>query len=216
MHGRKLWCVCLLGLCLPPAAALAAPASEVWVDGVEVSAPGAAMPEGVQYDAATVTLTDAALTRTHNGSFHDAVIHANGDLTILLVGDNTIEASGGQYFLDGIYAEGSVTFDGTGSLSVRADGTASEQYGLSLGYPGSNRDTEARILGGDIALTGKKAGLYADNSHSGTPLTKRLVVEGGSLTLAGGICGQNAQAGSVNSCLNLGGSSAVLPGGFFF
>ncbi len=33
---------------------------------------------------------------------------------------------------------------------------------------------------------------------------------------AGGICGQNAQAGSVNSCLNLGGSSAVLPGGFFF
>lgn len=186
MHGRKLWCVCLLALCLLPAAALAAPASEVWVDGVEVSAPGAAMPEGVQYDAATVTLTDAALTRTHNGSFHDAVIHANGDLTILLVGDNTIEASGGQYFLDGIYVEGSVTFDGTGSLSVRADGTASEQYGLSLGYPGSNRDTEARILGGDIALTGKKAGLYADNSHSGTPLTKRLVVEGGSLTLAGG------------------------------
>lgn len=186
MHGRKLWCVCLLALCLLPAAALAAPASEVWVDGVEVSAPGAAMPEGVQYDAATVTLTDAALTRTHNGSFHDAVIHANGDLTILLVGDNTIEASGGQYFLDGIYAEGSVTFDGTGSLSVRADGTASEQYGLSLGYPGSNRDTEARVLGGDVALTGKKAGLYADNSYSGTPLTKRLVVEGGSLTLAGG------------------------------
>lgn len=98
MHGRKLWSLCLLVLCLLlPAAALATPATEVWVDGVEVSAAGAVMPAGVQYDAVTttVTLSDAALTQTSALSFHDAVIAANGDLTITLVGSSSIAASGG-------------------------------------------------------------------------------------------------------------------------
>lgn len=184
--------LCLLALCLLlllPAAALAAPAAEVWVDGVKVSEAGAAMPAGVAYDAATgtLTLTDAVLTHTSSLSFHDAVIAANGDLTITLAGDSRIVASGGQYFLDGIYAEGSVTFQGDGSLSVRADGTASEQYGLSLGFPGSDRDTEVRVLGGDITLSGQRMGLYADNSHGTTQPQKRLIVEGGSLTLIGSL-----------------------------
>lgn len=188
MHGRKLWSLCLLVLCLLlPAAALATPATEVWVDGVEVSAAGAVMPAGVQYDAVTttVTLSDAALTQTSALSFHDAVIAANGDLTITLVGSSSIAASGGQYFLDGIYVEGSVTFQGSGSLNVRANGTASEQYGLSLGFPGSDRDTEVRVLGGDITLDGQRMGLYADSSYGSTQPQKRLIVEGGSLTLIG-------------------------------
>ncbi len=184
--------LCLLALCLLlllPAAALAAPAAQVWVDGVEVSEAGAAMPAGVAYDAATgtLTLTDAVLTQTSTLSYHDAVIAADGDLTITLAGDSRIVASGGQYFLDGIYAEGSVTFQGDGSLSVRADGTASEQYGLSLGFPGSDRDTEVRVLGGDITLSGQRMGLYADSSNGTTQPQKRLIVEGGSLTLIGSL-----------------------------
>ena len=183
--------LCLLALCLLlllPAAALAAPAAQVWVDGVEVSEAGAAMPAGVAYDAATgtLTLTDAVLTQTSTLSYHDAVIAANGDLTITLAGSNSITAGGGNsVFLDGIYAEGSVTFQGDGSLSVRADGTASEQYGLSLGFPGSDRDTEVRVLGGDITLSGQRMGLYADSSYGTTQPQKRLIVEGGSLTLIG-------------------------------
>ena len=192
MGVRMTGKLCLLALCLLlllPAAALAAPAAEVWVDGVKVSEAGAAMPAGVAYDAATgtLTLTDAVLTHTSSLSFHDAVIAANGDLTITLAGDSRIVASGGQYFLDGIYAEGSVTFQGDGSLSVRADGTASEQYGLSLGFPGSDRDTEVRVLGGDITLSGQRMGLYADSSYGTTQPQKRLIVEGGSLTLIGSL-----------------------------
>ena len=192
MGVRMTGKLCLLALCLLlllPAAALAAPAAQVWVDGVEVSEAGAAMPAGVAYDAATgtLTLTDAVLTQTSTLSYHDAVIAANGDLTITLAGDSRIVASGGQYFLDGIYAEGSVTFQGDGSLSVRADGTASEQYGLSLGFPGSDRDTEVRVLGGDITLSGQRMGLYADSSYGTTQPQKRLIVEGGSLTLIGSL-----------------------------
>ena len=193
MGVRMTGKLCLLALCLLlllPAAALAAPAAQVWVDGVEVSEAGAAMPAGVAYDAATgtLTLTDAVLTHTSSLSFHDAVIAANGDLTITLAGSNSITASGGNsVFLDGIYAEGSVTFQGDGSLSVRADGTASEQYGLSLGFPGSDRDTEVRVLGGDITLSGQRMGLYADSSYGTTQPQKRLIVEGGSLTLIGSL-----------------------------
>ncbi len=182
-----LWALWLLMLCLMlPVKSLATPASEVWVNGVEVSA-GGTVP-GVQYDAANgiLTLTDATLTQTHEYAFHDAVIHANGDLTIVLVGDNTIRASGTAVaFLDGIYCEGSVTFEGSGSLSVEADGSASEQYGLSLGYPGSDRDTAVKVRGGSITLVGKTAGLYADTSYSSSPLEKRLSIEGGSMTLVG-------------------------------
>ncbi len=191
---RFLWLmpICLmlwLTLCLLlPVKTLAAPANEVWVNGVNVSDPNTVMPAGVEYDATTATLklTNARLTQTHSGSSHDAVIHAQGDLIIVLEGENMIEASGGQYFLDGIYCEGSVTFEGTGSLSVQVDGTASEQYGLALGYPGSNRNTEVRVRGGNITLIGKTAGLYADASYGGSsPLEKKLIIEGGSLTLIG-------------------------------
>lgn len=136
MHGRKLWSLCLLVLCLLlPAAALATPATEVWVDGVEVSAAGAVMPAGVQYDAATatVTLSDAALTQSRlwAGDALGAVLYSDGDLTIELVGDNSITANQGTVGTYGIYLMGSVTFEGDGSLDVRAAGSG-ESHGISV------------------------------------------------------------------------------------
>ena len=154
--------LCLLALCLLlllPAAALAAPAAQVWVDGVEVSEAGAAMPAGVAYDAATgtLTLTDAVLThpRLWAGDALGAVIYADGDLNITLAGNSSIVAGEGTVATYGIYLMGSVTFEGDGSLSVGAEGSG-ESHGISV----QTSDPAALTLNsGTLDIYGKSAGV---------------------------------------------------------
>ena len=108
--------------------ALNAP-TKVYVNGVDIKSGSSVT--GASYDAATNTLTlnGANLSKGHvyNEDYGvGAVIYANGDLNIVLVGKNTVTASDGSinYFdgiIDGINIGGALTLSGSGSLTVNSD-----------------------------------------------------------------------------------------------
>lgn len=103
------------------AAALNAP-TKVYVNGVDIKSDSV---PGASYDAATNTLTlnGADLSTGHvYGSGVGAVIYANGDLNIVLEGENTVTASNSsiEYF-DGIDIDGTLTLSGGGSLTVTSE-----------------------------------------------------------------------------------------------
>ena len=171
--------------------AFADTASTVWVDGVEITAPGAALPVGVTWDGSVLTLNNANLTRTHFDSrdFREAAILANGDLTIRLTGTNTISVANGTYRLDGICAAGVVTIEGDGSLTVNATaspGSFDEVSGLATKFTAG--EAGLVVNGGTITLSAsgdRSFGLSLDTSYSGTLPPRYLKVNGGSLTLIG-------------------------------
>ena len=187
--------LCLLALCLLlllPAAALAAPAAEVWVDGVKVSEAGAAMPAGVAYDAATgtLTLTDAVLThpRLWAGDALGAVIYADGDLNITLAGNSSIVAGEGTVATYGIYLMGSVTFEGDGSLSVRAEGSG-ESHGISV----QTSDAAALTLNsGTLDIYGKSAGVSFIRSDIAS-----ILLNGGKATFSSAVRNYSANPCNV-------------------
>ena len=187
--------LCLLALCLLlllPAAALAAPAAQVWVDGVEVSEAGAAMPAGVAYDAATgtLTLTDAVLThpRLWAGDALGAVIYADGDLNITLAGNSSIVAGEGTVATYGIYLMGSVTFEGDGSLSVRAEGSG-ESHGISV----QTSDAAALTLNsGTLDIYGKSAGVSFIRSDIAS-----ILLNGGTATFSSAVRNYSANPCNV-------------------
>ena len=106
--------------------ALNAP-NEVYVNGVDLCTPGHEDVSGASYNAATntLTLTNATLSTGHvyNVEYKlGAVIYANGDLNIVLVGENTVTASDGSInYFDGINIGGALTLSGGGSLTVNSD-----------------------------------------------------------------------------------------------
>ena len=195
MGVRMTGKLCLLALCLLlllPAAALAAPAAEVWVDGVKVSEAGAAMPAGVAYDAATgtLTLTDAVLThpRLWAGDALGAVIYADGDLNITLAGNSSIVAGEGTVATYGIYLMGSVTFEGDGSLSVRAEGSG-ESHGISV----QTSDPAALTLNsGTLDIYGKSAGVSFIRSDIAS-----ILLNGGKATFSSAVRNYSANPCNV-------------------
>lgn len=169
--------------------AFADAASTVWVDGVEITAPGAELPAGVTWDGSVLTLNNANLTRTHFDSrdFREAAILANGDLTIRLTGTNTISVANGTYRLDGICAAGVVTIEGDGSLDVLASGTETCTYDVSA-FSTTFTPGEAGLVinSGTVTLSAtapQGRGFHID--MSGAP--RYLRVNGGSLTLTGSL-----------------------------
>lgn len=186
-RAAALFFLLVLGV-LAACPAFADAATEVWVNGVEITAQDAVMPDGVLWDGSTLTLNGANLTGTHEREYHEAAISANGDLTIHLAGTNTITVSGGSTaFLDGIYANGVVTIEGDGSLTVTASGSASEVNGLATGY--TEGDAGLVMNSGTVTLSGSggswSRGLYLDNSYSTSLPPRYLKVNGGTLTLIG-------------------------------
>ena len=140
--------------------------------------------EGIaEYDpeSNTLTLTNATIEGDFSGQ---AAIHTyNGDLTIRLIGENTITS--GWY---GVYSNNStITIGGSGTLTIHAVNDGVRAANVVIGIAG---ETEAPI----INVTGKEnyaSGIYATNTltiQNGANVTAKSEAEGYAL------CGENGIA----------------------
>ncbi len=149
LQNKTVWRLLFLGmlvlLCLPPSAAMAADAVEVWVNNVQLSAsspywkngnePASESDWNAHFDAATATLTlqDAQINTLHTvSSSYAALIYAEGDLTLNLDGSNTLQytTGSGSGNINAIYIRsGSVSVTGSGQLDIQMDidGTGSSR-----------------------------------------------------------------------------------------
>jgi len=149
----------LFVLCLRAPAALAAGATSVWVNGVELtaSAPywenGSATASGTEpaggYNAyfnsatATLTLNDAVVNTPSvvaGMGTNMSLIHAQGDISVTLSGANAITFSGNE--VDEIYG-----FVAMGALTINGDGSA------DVHIVNDNAETKTAAIWGVLGLT---------------------------------------------------------------
>ena len=191
-----------LAFALLPGAALAAPATKVYVGGTEVSAggywkdngagglaPGDANDYTVAYATATagnaiLTLKDARITGAHHEGKERCGVYANGDLTLRLLGDSAVggpalDNPGDLTASTGVYVKGVLTILGGGSL-VSTGGEAAGSYGVEA--------ETLHMRGGTLMANGGAA----DWQSAGVIVTGggaqggRLTMEKGRLTGTGG------------------------------
>lgn len=155
--GKKLFSLCMaLALCLGllPATALAADGATVYVVSVELKGSkekpayattnadtGAVTTEGadennynIMWDGETLTLRNAAIKQAgvHNNE-SIAVYLASGNMNLVLVGKNTVEAPDSESVSScGIHVGGNLTIRGqdNGSLSVSGGDSGGSSYGI--------------------------------------------------------------------------------------
>jgi hypothetical protein len=117
--------------------------TEVWVNNVYLSsispywkngnAPASASDWNAYLNAATATLTlkDASidtLSGTSIDAFYRALVYADGNLTVVLEGDNQFQYTGSDPgSIVGIYATGSLTVNGSGSATMGLTQTGNER-----------------------------------------------------------------------------------------
>ena len=150
--------ICMLVTGLLPAAAFAANLTSLNVNGTDIlSAPDNKITCGegtAEYDldSNTLTLTNITIEGEFLGS---AAIYAVGDLTIRLVGTNTITS--GYY---GIYGNnGTITIGGEGKLIIQSDNDCIRGDNISIGIVDETGAPAIEAMG-----RGKKAtGIYATN-----------------------------------------------------
>jgi len=110
-------------------------AGSIFIDGTDLlNRDKTEYPEGISYDYVdgvnVITVSGAAITRGHSDMGKYSGIYANevGDVELVLVGNNTInilnvtepESAGDRV---GIFTGGgSLTFSGTGNLTINSDG----------------------------------------------------------------------------------------------
>ncbi len=195
----------------------------LWVDGIAVTSANAADVLGgadvgatVSYcaDDGVLTLNGADLHQSHTGgSYHSAVIYAEGDLTLRVLGTNAVSAADGRYDCNGLYADGSIVIDGSGNLTVEASCPTALCAAARTGYAGGG----VTVNGGTITLLARGDGAYGvavDNPLMG------VAVNGGQLEAEGEAAALSAQMldfGSYAGCRALGsmgdsGSAVELSG----
>lgn len=158
-----------------PAPAFAAAPASIYVNGQDIlAAPNYTVDCNggtAVYDQSsnTLTLSDAEITTAYSSSG----IYADGDLTILLEGDNTID---GLYY--GIQAiNGSISIAGTGSLSMEGI--------LSFGIVAANDLTVGADIGrlyinaATQALRSEQGGTVTIGSEPFTGIDKKITIEHG-------------------------------------
>ena len=164
MKRRLLSIFCALALCLTllPAAALAADGPTVLYVGdtqVDVNGTdGTTSGEGWFYADGVLTLGGVNLAETHScsdnfGNIAAAGIYAEGDLTIVLEGENSISDEN-EDDSAGIFVKGDLTIRGDGALTIY-----DVEYGIfdSVGV---------NITGGTVYAVGSEAGISADSGSS--------------------------------------------------
>ena len=133
----------LILLCLAFSAASAADATEVYVNNVKLDADYpywvngslaalAAKPAGgynayFNAAAATLTLQGASIDTVYIIGFYseESLVHANGDLTVILAGTNTLSySSAADRYLYGISGDGDLTVTGSGSVDIQLRNTS--------------------------------------------------------------------------------------------
>lgn len=182
--------LCLVLGLLSPAALAADPGSHLYVGGVELigsaDQPAYATTDSsgtvnlggnpdhynIKWDGATLTLNGANVTGGYSyiddfGDANSAAIYCDGDMQILLVGENTVTSPAGDSEMNnGIVAKGDLTISGGGSLKSTGgyDGIASQNGDLT-------------ILSGDIMAEGGSGGI---STYEGN-----LTISSGEVTATG-------------------------------
>ncbi len=182
--------LCLVLGLLSPAALAADPDSYLYVGGVELigsadqpayattDSSGAVNLGGnpdhynIKWDGATLTLNGANVTGGYSyidyyGDPSSAAIYCDGDMQILLVGENTVTGfPTDSEFNNGIAAKGDLTISGSGSLKATG------------GYDGiATQNGDLTILSGDVMAEGGSGGI---STYEGN-----LTISGGEVTATG-------------------------------
>jgi len=129
--------------------------------------------QGWVWESATNTLT---LTDFTQNTSADTALLLPGDSTLVLEGENhiTLTSDGSGFFgAWGVLSIGSLTIDGTGSLTVTLDGTR-QNIGMSAMYLTFN-NAAVSIITGDV-----------DGANMGISTYNGITVNSGSLTVASG------------------------------
>ena len=127
----------------------------------------------------TLTLTDVTIKGDFSGH---AAIFTDGDLTIRLIGTNTITS--GWYGIYSNNTNSTITIGGSGTLTINADNDCVRGADLIIGIAG---ETDAPI----VNVTGKEnyaSGIYATNTltiQNGANVTAKSEAQGNAL------CGEN-------------------------
>ncbi len=176
-----------LFLALPSASAAA---SEVWVNNVKLDSSAYYLANGsgtatttkpasggyVYFNASagTLTLYNAQLNTPHLQSY-ESLLFANGDLTIILTGTNTLQytatSTSGTYM--GIYVQGLLTVTGSGSAAIQMNSTSTSGAVL-YGIYSHDMKIESGTLSAQVSGYGQVFGIdsYFD-----------ILITGGSITL---------------------------------
>ena len=127
--------LCLLCLLLLRSAQPLRDPGRVWIGGQELTGGGEAKVGGgsAVYDPATgtLTLTDAVLS----GDFRGAVIYAEGDLTIILAGDSSVEGK-----KSGCTVLGDLTVAGQGTLTLSGAKSGAAVHGCITVFDSAQLD----------------------------------------------------------------------------
>ena len=172
------------------------PLTELWVNGVNILAPGATLPEGVSYEDGVLTLNNAAITQGYlydSSNSYSAGIYANGSLSIVLKGSSSIAApENGNTFFDGIAMySGSLNISGDGSLAITALGGESDgiylqesslimkdcTLDITADYDGIYSDRSVTLTGCTLDIAADDDGIYSDRSVTLTGCTLDIAAD---------------------------------------
>ena len=195
---KTRWLACLLSLLLLvgllPTTALAANESEygLWVNGTAVTADNAENVLGndtVSYNAETKTLTlNGATINTPNpteaSSVYSSGIYAEGNINIILSGNNSINISSGQ-IVAGIHANGVINISGVGSLNVTVSGASIEARAISTGYTADEAGVVINSGTINVKASGERGiyAVYLDDSYGTAPPNRYFQINGGTVEL---------------------------------
>lgn len=179
------------------AAALNAP-TKVYVNGVDIKSDSV---PGASYNAATNTLTLTNANLSTGYVYYEeedygvgAVIYADGDLNIVLEGENTVTASDSsiEYFY-GIDIDGTLTLSGGGSLTVTSENYVAIDTSDNASFIDctvkANAENEAIDIGDDLyVLEGVEIEATSTTGY-GIETGDDLIVYGGSIDATGNAAG---------------------------
>lgn len=167
--------------------------TKVYVNGVNLLEEEDGVPGAVyDPDTSTLTLNGANLSKGHVYYKYDnydigAVIYADGDLNIVLEGENTVTASDSsiEYFY-GIDIDGTLTLSGGGSLTVTSENYVAIDTSDNASFIDctvkANAENEAIDIGDDMYVFGDAKIEATSTTGYGIETATDLIVYGGKIT----------------------------------
>ena len=154
----------------------------VWVGGIQVTdanrtnITGTGLNGRISYDPSTSTLTlsNALITGSKSDTENQYGIYSGGNIRIVLDGSSAVSLTGtNAYQCFGIFAEGSITCDGSGSITVNAG--SSKYISAAVECGGSFTNSASLILSGgygynknNVGIQGYSYGLYTGGNIKNT------------------------------------------------
>ena len=161
-------------------------------------------------DGATVTLDNVTINGANLGDFNWAGITCDGDATIILKDGSTNTVTGFNSNYPGIQvsSEGTLTIQGTGSLTASSNGR-----GAGIGGGMSINCGNIEIQGGVITAIGGGDGAGIGSGNSGS--CGDITISGGTVNATGGEGGAGIGSGNSGSCgdITISGGSVTATGG---